>query len=575
MALPEVPATFTKYPASLGGPVRRHRDRGRQRRLGGGAGRRDRPARRPRRRGRRVEPRRRAHRRPGHQRPEAPVRGRRPVLARQVAPRLRPDGPVAGDRSTRSPNPDDLALGCSVDGEVVQDARTSDLVFSVPSLIAQLSDVLPLLPGDVIFTGTPAGVGVSRKPAASSNPATSSRRGSRASARSGTGASDGRVPRTASARTTPTRPTSPHAFPEQLADLGEVQMNYATVGDASKPALLLIPGQTESWWGYEDALPLLAEHFQAFAVDLRGQGRSTRTPGRYTLDNMGNDLVRFIDRVIGRPTFVSGLSSGGVLSAWLSAYAKPGPGHRRALRGPAAVRLRGQPRHRPGHPPGHRLRVPPLEHVPRRPVEHRRLGRHARRPRPTSSCRGWPTSMSPPDEPPQNLKEYDPEWGRAFWTGTVAASCDHERMLRARQGPGAAHPPLPRGRRAGPAHGRAVRRPGRPRPAAPRRGRRPRRLPVVRRRWATRCTARTRALHRHPRRLGRRDPRIVRGWVSVVVTPSRPSEVGTLTVRRALPHRGRRTVGAWCFVDHMGPVAGHRGAAASTSARTRTSGCRP
>lgn len=62
-------------------------------------------------------------------------------------------------------NPDDLALGCSVDGEVVQDARTNDLVFSVPSLIAQLSDVLPLLPGDVIFTGTPAGVGVSRKPA--------------------------------------------------------------------------------------------------------------------------------------------------------------------------------------------------------------------------------------------------------------------------------------------------------------------------------------------------------------------------------------------------------------------------
>jgi pimeloyl-ACP methyl ester carboxylesterase len=35
-----------------------------------------------------------------------------------------------------------------------------------------------------------------------------------------------------------------------------------------------------------------------------------------------------------------------------------------------------------------------------------------------------------PDEPPQNLKEYDPEWGRSFWSGTVAASCDHERMLR-------------------------------------------------------------------------------------------------------------------------------------------------
>ena len=101
-------------------------------------------------------------------------------------------------------------------------------------------------------------------------------------------------------------------------------MNYATLGDKSSPALLLIPGQTESWWGYEAAMPRLAEHFEVFAVDLRGQGRSTRTPGRYTLDNMGNDLVRFIDTVIGRATYVSGLFSGGVLTAWLSAYAKLG-----------------------------------------------------------------------------------------------------------------------------------------------------------------------------------------------------------------------------------------------------------
>src|SRR6478752_1057239 len=115
-----------------------------------------------------------------------------------------------------------------------------------------------------------------------------------------------------------------HAFAEQTVDLGEIEMNYATAGEVSKPALLCIPGQTESWWGYEAAMPRLAEHFEVFAVDLRGQGRSTRTPGRYTLDNMGNDLVRFIDAVISRPTLVSGLSSGGVLAAWLSAYAKPG-----------------------------------------------------------------------------------------------------------------------------------------------------------------------------------------------------------------------------------------------------------
>ena len=62
------------------------------------------------------------------------------------------------------PDPDDLGLGCSVDGETVQDARTSDLIFSVPRLVAELSAVLPLLPGDVIFTGTPAGVGMARQP---------------------------------------------------------------------------------------------------------------------------------------------------------------------------------------------------------------------------------------------------------------------------------------------------------------------------------------------------------------------------------------------------------------------------
>lgn len=61
-------------------------------------------------------------------------------------------------------DPDDLALGCSVNGEEVQKSRTSLLLFSVSELIAYLSSVLTLQPGDVIYTGTPAGVGVSREP---------------------------------------------------------------------------------------------------------------------------------------------------------------------------------------------------------------------------------------------------------------------------------------------------------------------------------------------------------------------------------------------------------------------------
>ena len=70
----------------------------------------------------------------------------------------------------------------------------------------------------------------------------------------------------------------PHGFEEHTADLGEVRMNYVVSGDPGLPALLLVPGQTESWWGYEKALPLLAGHFQAYAVDLRGQGRASATP---------------------------------------------------------------------------------------------------------------------------------------------------------------------------------------------------------------------------------------------------------------------------------------------------------
>lgn len=62
------------------------------------------------------------------------------------------------------PDPDDLGLGCSIDGEVVQSSRTSNMILSVSRLIADLSAVLPLLPGDIIFTGTPEGVGLGRKP---------------------------------------------------------------------------------------------------------------------------------------------------------------------------------------------------------------------------------------------------------------------------------------------------------------------------------------------------------------------------------------------------------------------------
>lgn len=61
-------------------------------------------------------------------------------------------------------DPADLAIGCTLNGETMQDDRTSNMIFGVPELIVHLSSVTALQPGDVIFTGTPAGIGATRKP---------------------------------------------------------------------------------------------------------------------------------------------------------------------------------------------------------------------------------------------------------------------------------------------------------------------------------------------------------------------------------------------------------------------------
>ena len=219
-----------------------------------------------------------------------------------------------------------------------------------------------------------------------------------------------------------------HKYPEQLFDTGEVKLNYVTAGEASSPALLLIPGQTESWWGYEAAIDRLKESFQLYAVDLRGQGRSGRTPGRYTLDNMGNDLVRFIQGVIKRPTVVSGLSSGGVLSAWLSAYAPPGLVRACHYEDPPLFSSEvntscGQ---------GIRQTIGPIFAMYAKYLGDQWdvgdwEGFVANR---ANELHPWMAAMPAAAEPPQSLKEYDPEWARAFWTGSVAASCDHVRMLK-------------------------------------------------------------------------------------------------------------------------------------------------
>jgi len=218
-----------------------------------------------------------------------------------------------------------------------------------------------------------------------------------------------------------------HAYEEHTVNLGEVTMNYVTAGSASKPALLLIPGQTESWWAYEKAIGLLAPDFQVFCVDLRGQGRTTWTPGRYTYDNMGADLVRFISLVIQRPTITSGCSSGGVLSCWLSAFAMPGQIRASHYEDPPLFASEYNP------PYGQSIRQaagPLFEGLSRYLGDQWSVGDWGGLLAARARQRGWfAPGGGASAEPPQNLKEYDPEWARAFHEGTVGQSCPHQRML--------------------------------------------------------------------------------------------------------------------------------------------------
>jgi 2-keto-4-pentenoate hydratase/2-oxohepta-3-ene-1,7-dioic acid hydratase in catechol pathway len=61
-------------------------------------------------------------------------------------------------------DPNDLELGCALNDRVMQKSRTSEMIFSVAEMIAYISSICPLLPGDLLFTGTGAGVGVFRTP---------------------------------------------------------------------------------------------------------------------------------------------------------------------------------------------------------------------------------------------------------------------------------------------------------------------------------------------------------------------------------------------------------------------------
>lgn len=112
----------------------------------------------------------------------------------------------------------------------------------------------------------------------------------------------------------------PPGFAAKRFETGEVTLSYVE-GPARGPPLVLIPGQMESWQGYRLVMEQLAEQHHVFVIELRGHGGSSRTPGHYSYVACGEDVQRFLESVVQEPAFVSGLSSGGMIAAWVAANA--------------------------------------------------------------------------------------------------------------------------------------------------------------------------------------------------------------------------------------------------------------
>ncbi|MFC8192133.1 alpha/beta fold hydrolase [Cellulomonas sp. NPDC057328] len=108
-------------------------------------------------------------------------------------------------------------------------------------------------------------------------------------------------------------------FTHRFADLDGVTLSHVR-GPANGPPLVLVPAQMATWRTYAPVMPALAERFEVVAVDVRGHGSSSWTPGRYDWDTVGGDLALLLERVVQRPAVVAGNSSGGVLALWLAAH---------------------------------------------------------------------------------------------------------------------------------------------------------------------------------------------------------------------------------------------------------------
>jgi pimeloyl-ACP methyl ester carboxylesterase len=107
---------------------------------------------------------------------------------------------------------------------------------------------------------------------------------------------------------------------ESSFDTGSVTINYA-IGATSEPPLVLVHGGSARWQNFESILPELAAHWQIYAPDLRGHGKSGWAPEQYRLQDYTADLIAWLEQCITEPAHIFGHSLGGMIALMVAAQA--------------------------------------------------------------------------------------------------------------------------------------------------------------------------------------------------------------------------------------------------------------
>ena len=172
--------------------------------------------------------------------------------------------------------------GDRVNGERRQHAPVKDLIFDIPELIETLSAGITLLPGDIIATGTPAGVGIGFDPPKFLTPAMWSRCPLPGSARCATASPDAGPP------------AQPTLTAGKIMKLNAQELAVEIDGDG--PAVPLVHGLGGTTNFYQVQADALADRFKVIRVDCAGAGRSPLTDG-ISIESHADDLVAVLDQL--------------------------------------------------------------------------------------------------------------------------------------------------------------------------------------------------------------------------------------------------------------------------------------